>query len=501
MPAFPQNANSSDDLMPELLTLTRAARLVGISRGALQKKIKDGELATFEGKVRSEDLLRSYPNAKLEDNTGLERLSFIKDSAYGLRIRERILPDPEVLAARLKALSKELVEARAALERQRVAGERLQQKIAELESVGPAEVSRAAAALRVWLQQELASDSAPAAAHPLLVQHNFLRLMAAHVRLNPSNHEFLVEGADTILDAALRAGLALNYGCSNGNCGLCKARIVSGEIKKVRAHDFVLTEAEKLRGYALMCSNTAVTDLVIEAGEAGGVEDIPLQQIAARVKSLQRLGDDIVLLHLQTPRINRLRFLAGQYVNLQAGGVRADHHIASCPCDDRNLQFHIPRLPHSAFAEYVFTKLKPGDVVAIEGPAGDFVLKEDSRNPLMFIACDTGFAPIKSLLEHAMALNAAETVALAWISAHERGHYQHNLCRAWTDALDDMHYLPRVAASDDEFAKAITEIAHESDIKKYDVYIAGTEKRSARAAHILRDYGVPHSQLFVEHTL
>ncbi|MCK7580126.1 MAG: 2Fe-2S iron-sulfur cluster-binding protein [Chromatiales bacterium] len=46
-----------------------------------------------------------------------------------------------------------------------------------------------------------------------------MRVMVAHVHLLPSRHEFFVEGSDTLLEAALRAGLALNYGCSNGNCG------------------------------------------------------------------------------------------------------------------------------------------------------------------------------------------------------------------------------------------------------------------------------------------
>jgi len=63
--------------------------------------------------------------------------------------------------------------------------------------------------------------------------------------VTPSHREFYVEGSDTLLDAALRAGLALNYGCSNGNCGLCKARVVSGQAKKVRNHDYVLSEADK----------------------------------------------------------------------------------------------------------------------------------------------------------------------------------------------------------------------------------------------------------------
>ena len=89
--------------MPRLLTLSRAARLVGVRRGALQSRIRSGELATFEGQVSVEDLQRLYPQAGLEDNAGLERFEAIKDAAFARRLRERVLPDPEILMARLAA--------------------------------------------------------------------------------------------------------------------------------------------------------------------------------------------------------------------------------------------------------------------------------------------------------------------------------------------------------------------------------------------------------------
>ena len=73
--------------MPRYLTLSRAARLVGVRRGALQSKIRTGELAAFEGMVSEEDLMRAYPEARLEDNTVLERLEAIKEAAFARRPR------------------------------------------------------------------------------------------------------------------------------------------------------------------------------------------------------------------------------------------------------------------------------------------------------------------------------------------------------------------------------------------------------------------------------
>jgi CDP-4-dehydro-6-deoxyglucose reductase len=488
--------------MIKLLTLSRAARLVGVTRGALQKKIKDGELSTFEGMVRAQDLLRVYPQARLEDDTLFEHLTQLKEGAFARRLRERILPDPEVLAVRLAELGRELATVRAELARYRTMAYGLDERLAALVPGVPDVLRPALEALHRQLRDTLESAPEDGEHHVLAVRDSFMRVMVAHVLVLPSHREFFVEGSDTLLEAALRAGLALNYGCSNGNCGLCKARLVSGQAKKVRNHDYVLTEAEKARGTLLMCCHTAVTDCVIEAEEAGGAYDIPLQQIATRVKAIERLGPETALLHLQTPRTRRLRFLAGQYVTLQAGdGPAVDYPVASCPCDDRNLQFHVTRAPDNAFAARVFGDLKSGDTVNLLGPRGEFVLRSSTPHTLVFIAWDTGFAPIKSLIEHAMALDVAETLHLYWLASPGRGHYLDNLCRSWSDALDNFHYTPLVLAEDAatdsaQVAGALGAVFEDHPaLRDCEVYVAGsaTLLDAARAALLAK--GLPPEQL------
>jgi CDP-4-dehydro-6-deoxyglucose reductase len=494
--------------MSQLLTLSRAARLVGVTRGALQKKVKDGELPTFEGMVAPDELLRVYPHAHIEDNTHLERLMQIKDSAFAKRIRERILPDPEVLVLRLSELGRELAETRAQLMRFRTVNTECDQRLAALIANLPGEASTEIGALREWLQTALTRVPDEAIQHQLAAKESTMRVMVAHVQVIPSQREFFVEGSDTLLDAALRAGLALNYGCSNGNCGLCKARVVSGQVKRVHSHDYVLSEADKCAGTVLMCSNTAANDLVIEAEEAGSAREIPLQQIAARVKKTERLSDDIALLHLQTPRTRRLRFLAGQYVTLQTGDdAPVDQPVASCPCDDRNLQFHVQRMPGNPFTDRVFNGLKSGDTVNILGPHGEFVLREDSPHKLVFIAEDGGFAPIKSLIEHAMALDVAESLHLYWLATKGRGHYLSNLCRSWSDALDNFHFtpieLPSAAPGEAGHIKAeLLCVTHDHPVlSDCDVYVAGDPELLDAARELLLSNGLPQEQLILGYPL
>jgi len=254
------------------------------------------------------------------------------------------------------------------------------------------------------------------------------------VRLAGGGHEFSVEGAEPLLEAALRAGLGVPYGCSSGNCGECKTRVVAGSIRRIRPHDYRLTEAEKLQGYALMCCSTALTDLVIETEVAHGAGEIPQQRVGAQVRRLDALTQDIVLLELVTLRSHRLRFLAGQSATLEAGGICATLPIASCPCEERRLHFHLRR-------DALLERLRIGGPVSVEGPAGDFLLREDSARELVFIAWGwQAFAPVKSIIEHALAQEAAASIELYWIAKEASEHYQPNLCRSWAQAMDNFRY-------------------------------------------------------------
>ena len=485
--------------MARFLSLTRAARLVGTRRGALQGMIQRGELAAFEGMVSEEELLRAFPLVDLAGDPALERIERLKDAAYSRRLRERVLPSTELLVARLTEITRDLARAQAQAKADRDTMERLREQLREL---ARGDAPRAAIArLAEWLDGRFEPAPVDDAAPGLIAKERLLRIMSAHVQVRPTGHEFFVEGNDTLLEAALRAGLSVDYGCSAGGCGKCKAKVVSGEVQRVRHSDYALTAAEKADGVVLMCCNTAVADLVIEAPEASGSADMPPQSIEAKVKGVAPLGEAMRLLHLQTPRTNRLRFLAGQSVRLTLpGGAAAELAVASCPCDDRNLHFHVPRHAGDAFSDGVFSGLAAGGTVRVDGPRGDFVLDEESTRPLVFIAADAGFAPVKSLIEHAMALEAAPAIHLIWIASRPAGHYLDNLCRSWREALDDFHYT--AVSTDGDLARAeevqraigpAMEALPPGD--SCDFYVAGPEAFLAAAQYLLLEQGRPGVQL------
>ena len=487
------------------LSLSQAARLAGVKRRSLQKNIQDGKILTFEGMVSLEELLRAYPQTEIEDNTMIEHAKNIKHAAYNKLLRDTSsVPDSDILTSRVTALSQELSETRSVAKKYVEIVNSLEIRLGSLEAN-----EQQLKELVAWLKEATETPLTEAqTTAKLLASDTLLRLMTAHVRLLPSGHDFFVEGTSSILEAGLRAGLALNYACSNGNCGKCKARLITGEVKKVQQHDFTLSDEQKATGHFLMCCNAPVSDVIIEAIEASNTRDIPEQQISAKVKKIE-FKHDVALLHLRTPRTKRLRFLAGQHVTLtSATDMPASRlSISSCPCDDMNLHFQIPKSTDDAFTKHVFETLKVGDSIDIVGPLGEFVLDETSVHSLVFIAWNTGFAPIKSLIEHAMALDDAEHIHLFWITAKPDDRYLDNLCRSWQDALDNFHYHPIDADLLDDNAdthKQALDIISQQLVNHadYDYYIAGQNSLITACSTMAKQLGVPATQLIgntIEH--
>ena len=480
--------------MSHLLPLSRVARLVGQSRHTLQAMIRSGALDTFDGMIERDEAMRAFPDVKWDDDAEFRRVTEIKDRAFAKRVLERALPDKDILAARIVELGNEYATVKALLKHYGDVMGWLDEKIEEIEEDKSAETRHALHTVRSFLVRHLAEAPADAArAQAVIAQERILKIMTAHATILPSGHEFIVESNDTLLEAALRAGVSLNYGCSNRNCGECKVRLVSGEVKKVHAHDFVLKQAEKDAGEILLCSYAPINDVVIEATVAGA-KDIPVQRLSAKVKSVEVFNPAMAALHILAPRSQRLRFLGGQSIQLSVNGASGRYAIASCPCEDRHIEIHIPRDPDDAFAFTMFNGLKPNDTVEVEGPFGAFVLAEDSPRPAIFLAFGAGFAPIKSLIQHAMSLELVESMDLHWI-ADAAGHYQDNLCRAWTDAFDDFTYAPH-PPSDDVNAVLSKIVTDYPDLLRFDVYAAGTVEELKLARECFLKQGLPEQRWF-----
>jgi len=256
--------------------------------------------------------------------------------------------------------------------------------------------------------------------------------MTFNITIKPSNHSFPTEAGETILDAGLEHGYVLPYGCRNGVCGACKGKVLQGAVDHGKYQGHALSEAEIAAGLTLFCCAKPKSDLVIECHEVSTSRDIPVKTLPCRVHKLEKLADDVMALYLKLPANERLQFLSGQYIDiLMKEGKPRSFSLANAPHDDEFLQLHIRNISGGTFTRHVFTEMKERDILRIKGPMGTFFLREDSDKPIVFVASGTGFAPVKSIIEHALHIGMQRPMHLYWGVRVLSDLYMLDLAQQW----------------------------------------------------------------------
>ena len=268
----------------------------------------------------------------------------------------------------------------------------------------------------------------------------------ATVTLKPSGQQFQVEDGETVLAAALRQGLVLPYGCKNGACGSCKGKILEGGVDYGVYQKRVLTDEEKAQGKALFCQAKPLGDLVVEARAVGAAKGIQVKTLPCRVLAMERAADDVIVLRMKLPANEKLKFLAGQFIEfLLKDGTRRSFSMANPPHEAELVELHVRRVAGGKFTEHVFDKMKERDILRFEGPLGVFFLREESVKPIVLVASGTGFAPIKSLVEDALQRGIARPMTLYWGGRRPKDLYMNALAEKWANEHASFKYVPVIS--------------------------------------------------------
>jgi CDP-4-dehydro-6-deoxyglucose reductase, E3 len=305
--------------------------------------------------------------------------------------------------------------------------------------------------------------------------------MSFQITLQPGSHSFPCEPDQTVLDAALKAGFLLPYGCRNGACGSCKGGVAAGVIDWGNYAGGVLSEGEKAQGKALFCKAKPCSDITIEARDVRRVGDIQIKILPTRVEQVDKVTDDVAIVRMKVPANQNFQFQAGQYLDvLLAGGKRRSFSLAVAPHDNALLELHIRHLPGGLFTEPLFTTDKVKSIWRVEGPLGSFYLREDSDKPIVFVASGTGFAPIKAIIEHANHMGVTRPMVLYWGGRRPKDLYLAHLAKAWEDKRGTFTFIPVVsdALPEDQW-QGRTGFVHKAvmedfpDLSGYQVYACG----------------------------
>lgn len=342
--------------------------------------------------------------------------------------------------------------------------------------------------------------------HAGIVADDQGEIMSYQITVQPSGRAFSAEAGETLLDAGLRQGLILPYGCKDGACGACKGKVVSGTVDHGKSQPHALTDDEKAAGMTLFCCASAQTDLVIECKQLALASDIPVKTLPSRIEKLDKLAPDVIEMHLRLPANERFEFLAGQYIDiLLKDGKKRSYSLASAPRDENMLELHIRHVPGGLFTEQVFSTLKVRDILRFNGPHGSFYLREDSSKPMILLAGGTGFAPVKSIVEHAITKNITRPMFIYWGAKARVDLYQNALPEKWAAEQANIKYIPVLSepAAGDEWTGR-TGFVHQAvladfpDLSGYQVYACGSPLMIEAAKRDFVAQGMPEEEFFAD---
>lgn len=259
--------------------------------------------------------------------------------------------------------------------------------------------------------------------------------MSHDIHIAGTDVHFTCAEGQTVLDAALKAGIEMPYSCRQGVCGNCAGGIARGEVR-CPSNDVAPA------GQHLLCQCVPLSDLSIEPSAWHRVEPSARRTFTVRVFRNTRVADDVSLLQLRLPAGKRAKFRAGQYLQvLLPDGSRRSYSMANPPHESDTLQLHIRHVPGGRFTQIVPT-LAGTDTLQVELPFGSFELKEASTAPMVCVAGGTGFAPVKSLLDHMAKQGVRRQVTLLWGGRDAQGLYLTGAVERWRSLWPDFRFVP-----------------------------------------------------------
>ena len=335
--------------------------------------------------------------------------------------------------------------------------------------------------------------------------------MSFQITVQPSGRHFSADATETLLAAGIRQGIGLPYGCKDGACGSCKCKKLEGTVVHGAHQSKALSEEEEAQGLILTCCATAQSDVVLESRQVTEAGAFPIKKMPVRVASLVKKSDDVMVIQLQLPANDVMKFHAGQYIEFMLrDGSRRSYSMANAPhtleAAAPKVELHIRHMPGGKFTDPVFTTMKEKDILRAEGPYGSFFLREDSDKPMVLLASGTGFAPIKALIEHMQHQGITRPAMLYWGGRRPSDLYMSDWVEAQLARMPQLRYVPVVSNATPEDAwSGRTGFVHQAvledhpDLSGFQVYACGAPIVVDSAQ---RDYvglgGLPEEEFFAD---
>jgi len=273
--------------------------------------------------------------------------------------------------------------------------------------------------------------------------------MSYELTIEPLGQTIEIEEGQTILDAALRAGIYLPHACCHGLCATCKIQVTDGEIDHGEASTFALMDFERDEGKCLACCARAESDLVIEAEieEDPDAENLPVRDFDGVVSRIETLTPTIKGVWIKLDDPEGIRFQAGQYINLELPGAIGSRafSIASVPSQCDEVELNIRIVPGGEATTYVHEKLRMGDRLRISGPYGRFFVKKSAKVPVVFMAGGSGLSSPRSMIFDLLEEGFELPITLVYGQRNRSELYYHDEFLALAEKHANFRYVPALS--------------------------------------------------------
>lgn len=328
--------------------------------------------------------------------------------------------------------------------------------------------------------------------------------MSHDVTITTAGKRVTVENGDTLLDAAMAAGIDYPHSCRAGRCGACKSRLVEGEVELLPHTRFSLSDEERDAGLILACRALPRRDCTVAwllDDDARAAH--PVRKVEGTVVALDDLTHDIKRIRLRLADGERLAFTAGQYAQVTFPGCPTREYSMANRPDEPILEFHVRHVPGGTTSTHVASRLTVGDRVAVEGPFGSSYLREKHAGPIVAVAGGSGLAPVKSIVETALAAGMRQPIRLYIGVRDERdvyleSHLQQLAARHTNLKIHVVLSEPTGPTGRSTGLVTETMAANESELSDCRAYLAGPPPMVEAASELLLAHGVQADRIHAD---
>ncbi|MBA5689841.1 NADH:ubiquinone reductase (Na(+)-transporting) subunit F [Rugamonas apoptosis] len=272
--------------------------------------------------------------------------------------------------------------------------------------------------------------------------------MSYQLTIEPLGQTIEVEEGQTILDAALRAGIYLPHACCHGLCATCKVQVVDGEVEHGAASSFALMDFERDEQKCLACCATPQSDLVIEAeiDEDADARNLPVSDYVGTVSRIESLTPTIKGVWIKLDDPAGIDFQAGQYVNLHFPDDMGSRAFSLAgPPGAGEVELNIRIVPGGRATGYVHQQMQVGERVKLSGPYGRFFVKKSAAVPMLFMAGGSGLSSPRSMILDLLAEGSALPITLVYGQRTREELYYHDEFLALAGKHPNFHYVPALS--------------------------------------------------------